>query len=554
MTDNVEHLSDNDISTEQQLGEVALRPRNLNHLFAVNSEDVLALAPSVIAGERAFRTTYSAINPYEDAQTPEEGEIINGNNTAAHYLNKESPLDQQSQEPAINRSDFRSSRTKYGAIAAKMVQTGAQFAASFDTTEEAYHACRQVLPEESDEYLGNILTTRILPSAKALKDLRQVAQETVTELSAVSEGEAALPDRYTILKALSYASYESTDDTRSPEPNSLRPERMLSALYVMANGDLHKQLASEARAGVYDQLIAHDILWFLDGADSVEGDLAKVQQLVTFSRTLQGDREPVDKASFYGHMATVVGNWPDNQRQVIIEARRQLSERMERQLDLVTRALRQDDFIIDDSEKAFTASVSQFANTILRHTLITPENKSEIMRWRAKQKRGRKRQRKERPSPEVDTTSGEAANSPEPAQLVVCDLSDQSVTNDVDSMIDTFVTGVSQGYTTLRNDLKNMTTFMARRDLPPTRRRGVKTVRGVNVRFGTEEDPSKLWPLFEFKPTEAAGLTTRTAIAKDTRIYFINLDAKTIGIVGIKKRADQESFLRTIRTKTKERG
>lgn len=141
----------------------------------------------------------------------------------------------------------------------------------------------------------------------------------------------------------------------------------------------------------------------------------------------------------------------------------------------------------------------------------------------------------------------------EPLKLVTCNLSDFSVAEGVDGLIDTFVQRASQGNVTLRGDLERILNFMARTDLPPQHRRGVKAIQGQKVRFGTEEEPDKLWDFFEMKPTDAAGLSTKTSIAKNLRIYFIKMGNDALGIIGIEPRANQEAFLKSIRVKTKQR-
>lgn len=73
------------------------------------------------------------------------------------------------------------------------------------------------------------------------------------------------------------------------------------------------------------------------------------------------------------------------------------------------------------------------------------------------------------------------------------------------------------------------------------------------VKFGTEDEPDKLWNLWELKPTEAAGLPTKTAIAKTLRVYFIKMGNDTLGIVGIKPRSEQDKFLKQVRVKLKRR-
>jgi hypothetical protein len=134
---------------------------------------------------------------------------------------------------------------------------------------------------------------------------------------------------------------------------------------------------------------------------------------------------------------------------------------------------------------------------------------------------------------------------------VTCNLNDQSTTEGVEGIISNFLQKTNPGDTALKEDLDRMTQFMARTDLPTNFRRGIKPIRGAQVRFG---DDGKLWEFFEFKPTEAAGLSLRTGTAKGSRIYFIKMAENTLGIIGLEPRSNHENFLKQIRVKAKIRG
>lgn len=177
----------------------------------------------------------------------------------------------------------------------------------------------------------------------------------------------------------------------------------------------------------------------------------------------------------------------------------------------------------------------------------------------ASEKRGRAISRREekraarRGRDETEIVTPTAEGPREPAKIVVCNLNNYSIEEDLATTVDDFMATAGQGNITVREDIERMLRFMARRDLPPTQRRGVKPILGSLVKFGLEDDPDKLWRFFEFKPTEAAGLSLRTSVAKNSRVYFIKLDDDTIGIIGIKPRAEQDAFLRYIRVKAKRR-
>lgn len=546
MTERSEEFTGTIVPADQFIGEIALRRRNPGELFGVTREEVLDLAPSIAEGEEALVSVFRKLNPNDERFNRRE--------------DSSEDFTDQAEQPEYSRIQVRSSKTAYGSYIVKLMQTGAQFLSTFEDPEAARREGLEILGEDFNDFLGNILDKRIMPAAPAMRHMRHVAQQVHSELQPLSDAEGALMQRYTLLKALSYGSQQETEENDTTGLNSnMRPEYVLGVLYTLAGGTLHAQLAKEAQAGAYDRLIAEDILWFTENAESVGGELAKLQELTGFMQAFLGDDEPRDAAGLYLRMAAMVDKWPNTQRQVVVEARQRVLNKLEIRLGHIRRALRDSDLIPDDPKEAFADSTVQLADQIIRRAQVSADNKGEIMSLRAqlaRAKRGRKsrRQNKKPDASELEELAAEADKRPEPSKLVTCNLNDHSITEGVEGLIDEFVKEVSQGFVTLRNDLMSMVNHMARRDLPPTRRRGFKPVSDAKVKFGTEEDPDKLWSLVEFNPTDAAGLSTRTPVAKNTRIYFIRLDSDTIGLVGIKTRADRETFLRTIRAKTKVRG
>ena len=544
---------------EQTIGELAVRPRERQDLFSVTSDEVLEIVPSATEGGQAFLTIARAMNP-NDKRLQEEQEVEPASaDPVVAALTHET-----TEQPGHGRGEIRKSKSAYGMHLIKLMQTGAQYLSTFDDQEEGVRAGREIMPEELDEALGNLYTTRVVPAAQPIRRLRQAADVTMGEMGAGMAGDdaASTARRYTLLKALGYDRYEGNTnyDKRHARIHEPEPEFVLTAFYAMNGKGEHRQLSRELQTGMYDPFIAHDILRFLDGVQEAEGDLAKVQQLVKFLYVFSG--QPANRVEFYARMVNQLDTWPAAQLQVIREARQFLSERLENRVARMTRVLRQDDFIIDDPKAAFQQSLDRIGEEILRRAVIHPSNKAMIMQLRAKiasEKRGRATSRRDerraaRKGRDEEVVTAAVEDGPrEPAKIVICNLNDYSIGEDPTTAIDEFVAAASQGNVTVRQDIERMLSFMARRDLPPTHRRGVKPILGAVVRFGLEDEPDKLWNFFEFKPTEAAGLPLKTNVAKNSRVYFIKLDDDTIGVIGIKPRADQEAFLRSIRVRTKRR-
>lgn len=565
MTERSELLALPARGVEQPIGELALRPREAQDLFGVTSEEIIALAPSTVEGGQAFLNVVLAMNPNEKRlhgeQEPESGKQNEPEDQLMATLTEEEP-----DEPGYGRAMMRKSKSQYGSYLVKLIQTGAQYLATFDDPEEGIQAGRQILPEETDKALGDLYTKRVVPAAEPMRYLHRAARTTLIEARTVlaAEGEEATANRYTLLKAFGYDRYQNKTnyDKQKARIEKPEPEFVLTAFHAMEGGDVHKQLISELQAGAYDQLIARDILRFLHGTQEVEGDLSKVQQLVKCVYFISG--QPADADGFYKLMVDNLDMWPVAQRQVISDARAFLRDRLESRLKRISFALREDDFIVDNPREAFSASFGRLADVMLKRIPVTPQNRRIVMQLRAQAasaKRGRATPRREErrsarrgKNGAKEITASEVEGPREPSKIVACNLNNYSINEDPSSMIDTFVEGASQGNITIREDINRMLNFMARRDLPPAHRRGIKVINGSKVKFGLEDDPDKLWDFYEFKPTEAAGLSLRTNVARNTRVYFIKIDADTIGIIGIQPRTKQDEFLRAIRVKSKRRG
>ena len=455
----------------------------------------------------------------------------------------------------------------YGSYLIKVIQTGVQYLASIEDVDEAYQKGREYMPPETDVPLGNLYNGRIVPAVAPMRHLNMVLRDVTDEFTSLGEEAAAdnmLQKRYLLLKTLAYNSRKEASATEikstTTEEYMYRHEAVFGIAYVLSGSKLHQNLLKDLHEGNFDQLIAHDIIGYVDGKADLDSDLSRVQQLATWMETFIGD-QAVDKAELYNRMVETIDSWPHAQRQVITDARQTLQNNLETLQKIFTGTLKDSSFLLENPKQEFEDSMDDLAEQVVRRAqIISPKDKYEMMRLRTNMKRGRttpRRQRDKQSGRELaqsylDSPEGEIIT--EPAKISTCNTNNNSITPGVEGLIDTFVKFISQNQEKVREDLANMVTFLARRDLPPEQPRGVKTIGGAKVRFSTVANPDKLWTLYEFKPTEAVGLPTKTQIAKQSRIYFIKLDDGSIGVVGIEPRDKQNAFLRSIRIKAKGRG
>jgi hypothetical protein len=560
MTERHEHLPELHQETERTIGELAIRPRN-EDLFGVSSEEVTALLPSTIAGSKAFVDVFDSLTAIGKRAAEEEQ---NSDAQAAEVDAPAQPEAASDEDTSLddipftfNRSFRRKIMNAFGKHIYRVVQRGAMYVASYEDHESGVEAGRVLLSEKTNNELGDIYMTHIVPGAKPVRHLRQQNLALKQEMHSLlqAEGPAAEYDRYTVLKALGYSrleydtlGYEKASEHQQPP----RPEFILAAMYAMERDSSHKQLLEELHAGTYDRAIARDIVRFIRDADVVEGDLSKVQQLAKCLYFFSG--QPTDLDAFYERMVNELDNWPQAQRQVVIDSRQHLRDRLDSRLNQVERTLRQGNFILDDPATAFKESCITLTDEIMKRQQVNNVNKPEIMLRRTTEKRGRrlttKRERRQANQPVYqyqDSMDDYLEKAPEAAEVVLCNVKRQTL-EDRTVAIEEFVSATSQG-AAVREDVGRMLDFLARRDIPVTQRHSIKALVDAHVRFGTEENPDKLWRIFRFKPTMAPELSIQSTIAKNARVYFIKMDDGTIGVLGVKLRSEQDEFLRSVQSR-----
>ena len=554
-----EHFPEHERQTplQQSLGEIAVQAeQQLRHPFEVSHAELAAVVPSIDNGVQAFKRFMQTTE-----QPAAEGDMESG---ASPSTTEEADTARQAID-IFNRNEKRKSMSTYVPHLRRIVRTGVSYLAMFDTDEERIEKGRKIFIPAIDRHLGDIFESLILPAAAPLRSVWEAGHvASCIDIYALDgTDEESIAKQYVLAKALAHSGDNTEEATAEGARKMVSAQEIDSAsvlhlLIASHEIPVHQHLSGEMRQGVFDRLIARDVLAFAEsGQQSDKYDFTKVEQLASFIKAFAGELS--DTAQLRERMLEVYDAWPLAQRQTIIEVRQAIVSRLDQKALLAARAARENNLIPNENAGTmFMHSLENVAEEIWRHVPVTAGNKADVMRMRTL-KRGRqtsrrsaRREARNRPTiyEETDTT---AETHNEPLKVVSCNLNDFSVVEGVEVMIDEFVKNASQGNVTLREDLVRMVNFMARTDLPPTHRRGVKPIGGALVKFGIDDDPDKLWDFFEFKPTEAAGLPTRTSIAKNSRIYFIKYDTDTLGIIGIKPKPEQDNFLRSIRIKNKRR-
>ncbi len=172
---------------EQPIGELALRTREVQALFGVTSEEVITLTPSVVEGGQAFLGVVRAMNPQDkrlhEGQEPEPDEHSGSDDPAVAAL-AEAP-----NELGLGRDLVRKNRSQYGNYLVRLIQTGAQYLATFDDPEEGIRAGREILPEDFDEATGGLYIKRIVPGAEPIRHLHRTSRATTEEVKAIISAE-----------------------------------------------------------------------------------------------------------------------------------------------------------------------------------------------------------------------------------------------------------------------------------------------------------------------------------------------------------------------------
>lgn len=544
-------------NSEQALPLVHNLTLDESPLFWVTNQDVHHLVPEIAAGEDAIKRTVAVLTPQapEPAPGPKAGETV-------------------TIKTLRGRDQNRSVGKLYGSHITQIARLGAGFIATFDDHKEGVAALNEIYTQASqgsdvlglelEKVLAGVFVGNILPAVEPLRHLRHVSQQIGANVMtlATRQDQTSLPDRYLLLKALGgdVSSHKTNGIIRLSqiEQTSVASNRVLSVLTVLSNKGVKTVLSADARKGLFDPLIGADIIKYVDEQEKVDGDLGKIGKLMTFAKKLLGDG--IEPTEVYRRMVEEYDSWPVAQQQVVHNGRQVLLDRLDANLDLATKFAKSLCLITEgDHGDELAANYKSLADILLRNITVTPDIRAEVLRLRASAKRGRQTPRRQREKSvkkgvEAEAATREAEEPRKPLNLVTCNLATYDTTEGVDGLIDQYLENVSQGNETLRKDVEAVLAFMRRTDLPPDFNRGTKKMENVFVRFGTPEDPDKIWQLWEMKPKEASGLPTKTPNAKDLRVYYIKLNDDTLGIINLSPRSQQDEVIKGIRVKVKNRG
>lgn len=262
--------------------------------------------------------------------------------------------------------------------------------------------------------------------------------------------------------------------------------------------------------------------------------------------------EPDSKQAFYERLAAIVQDWPIGERNIVQAWRSELGKSLSFNLIEAEQSMREGGLISgEDPASAFERSIDYFIEQLIPRQ--TGAAKAGLLQLRTKRRTPKllrvdesppKKERKgdDKPTPEVRR---------DPIELVSCNLQDGTTSPGTEPMIAAYLEKIGQqGSTVIREDIEHALRHLARTDLPPTRRRGIKHLDRFVLRFGENEES---WEVYELKPTVAAGLSMRSDTAKNSRVYFIKLEGNKWGIFGIGLRSEQEEFLRRTCIKAKQR-
>jgi hypothetical protein len=506
-------------------------------LFGMSRDDVYERYPSV-KGAREMLEEFGT-RMQQDATSLD---------TSANDDNTE----REQSSPIFSRRENREARP-HNATWIKIIRSAVHTALDNENREDGVKDVETVLREASldaDMYedLFKPFMSKLPHISKVFGSFRAYAASARGDITTSLQGTP--DDKYELIKIAGLNAYT---EVGGQESSAWKAGRMLLGLCAIADIQPGVQLKAELSEGRYDHHIAKDVMRYIEQDGVLDADLVKIKQLGQFATAIAGGGTEM--------MANSLEVWPADQRHTIQQLRNALMERITINQANAVRWLQEKEMLPPaDPKSELESRALTLIEDILKRVPITAEDKPYIMACKATIKSKRRRKHEQRLAEQQATHSATVAASAEkseesldPYTMMTVDLGSQESLEGVDYMVDAFLEGLGQqGDTKLREDVDKMFTYLARRDLPTTHRRGKKKLDNCHVRYkdGGEE---KRWQLWEFKPTEAAGLSLRSGTAKDSRIYYVELNDDTLGIVGFEPRSKQEEFLKSVRLKTKRR-
>lgn len=516
-------------------------PNAMNDLFAVSQAEIAAAYPS---SQEAVDLMIGA------------NEEIEQRRSKIRYEPSDEATSAETVDPTkATRRDIRSLRPNIATMN-NMRLAGAQYASRFATNTEAERALKAAVFEGTNFNIDDI-PDELLPfediagsEADFVRKMRALGEQAKGEVTeSTSSGTRS---SYALLRML------ATDigtEIRNERPRERyrdwRPNHMLARLILLGGEPTQQTLATKTRQGQFDAHIADDLLRIADTTESQHPDIARIRGLSRLALAAANKSEHGDE--FRAHLASLADIWTPGERQVIVGVRELLIGGMAVNFTLAQQRLEDAFYFEENTDEMFRRSYDTFMKDMIKHwegMITSPQLRIQFTQLKAQVGRRRPNAKQRRAAAEAQQAETAAATKEvetnEPPILATCDLTDGTTVEGIDEIKANFIENASQGNVTVPQDVEKIFDFMVRTDLPSTHRRGVKIIREVGVRMG-----EKIHPLWEFKPLEAAGLSLRTNVAKNSRVYFVKLPDNVWGIVGFEPRARQDEFLKSVRVKIK---
>ncbi|HSW75201.1 MAG TPA: hypothetical protein VLG16_05040 [Candidatus Saccharimonadales bacterium] len=461
---------------------------------------------------------------------------------------------EESNQPAIDlsrvdmsRGGVRSAIQKHGKLVSALTGTAVQYLASYDDPAEGLKSGKEIVGRISPVHLP-FLKSSWLSAAQHVVSLRQLSQQLPQEIEAVrSRGDET---SYQLIRNLAAnpAAQSSEKGRQKPTSSDVDSGRVLNVMVQLSGSTLHRDLVAELEEGRYDSFIAQEMIdTAITTPDSSE-DVVRITQLSKFVLACLGQATGLDNADIFRRMAGAAAEWPINERQILLECRRDLQARLLSNYNLDAADIKY--FKSADRTTLGRELETNLAAVVMASVHAATKDlklRTALMQVNVAVKKRRKAPQKANTGGSVEEAPVEE-KAPKPRLIVSCDLKEGTMLEGADGLIEASA-NKHGGADDFQQDLKNSITYMARTDLRGNHKGGIKPLVNMRVKFN-----DKPYQLFEFKALEAAGLPTKTELAKQMRIYFIKMNSTdsenpydTFGIIEIGHRSNQAEFLKTVR-------
>ena len=348
---------------------------------------------------------------------------------------------------------------------------------------------------------------------------------------------------YDVIKLLIADKAQETDE----ENRGWSPSGALNHMVTLADPGLHDALSAKVHEGRYDRLIARDVLDFIATGPQLTNGLAKIGQLVQFfsatlPRNFVGDRQ----AYVHERMLAALAAWPADQQRGLQEVRLSLAQHLDatghRSAAFVQENLAA---ASPDPEATFRKELGLTLSAMARVARPGTYSKATLMKVRADRKRAKKAPaaQPEQPAEEPETEyfvpwailrlKGDGMGHVE-------EVSEDNAP--LDSVHGEYLKKYGYQPGSLMDDAaRQVLDNLPKLDFSTGHIPGVKRLVG-QVRPRDTADAG--WPLFEYKPMEAAGTSSSAQRAKKLRVLFAMLEDHRLGVIAMLERDDMLNYLR----------